>query len=772
MSLIKAEPRKTVDDIIKKKVKANKPSHSKKALESDDDDSDDAMDVDSDVSGSDEEGEEFEADDSDMESGSGSELDDDSDGELDGDSDDEGEEGGDSDEEDIVIGSDGEEDANNSDADEEETERKRAEKESVKELRDITRKASKKQLDLVNQLQEMTTFDQLRLSRPLLKALSEMGFTKPTPVQMNTIPPALKGRDICASAITGSGKTAAFILPILERLLYRNAAARVTRVLILMPTRELAVQCHSVITNLAKYTNGITAALITGGMNAKKQEMDLRAIPDIIVATPGRVLDHILNTRSFDLGDIEILVLDEADRLLELGFMEQLEQVIKSCPPSRQTLLFSATMTAKVDDLASLSLKNPARLSVDPMFQVARKLTQEFVRVRSGLERDKESLLLSLCTRTFKSKVIVFCTHKKTAHRLKIIFSIAELNAVELHGDLTQEQRFDSLETFRDGKADFMIASDVASRGLDVIGVDTVINYELPMHLSSYVHRVGRTARAGRSGRAVSLVTEDDRRLFKTIVKNSHDTVKQRIVPSKSLLTWREKLEGWTETVKQVLGEEAEDKLLRVAEMEANKASNLILHHDEIMGRPKKSWFQNETQKKALNEESKRVHLGHSKFSIDGDDGDEIGEDGKRRRNRGDKKRKRDDQTPEPSTPGKKLNLYMESNSQKKRKVSKDDVKELKAQRAVLRSRRREKLGMEAPSSSSATGPRIQGTKKAAAVKLRNKATSKKNGSTSVGGGKKESRDKGKGMFGSEVRTAGFGKKKGAFKSKSKHKRR
>lgn len=745
-------------------------------MDSDDDDSDDAMDVDSDVSGSEDEGSEVDGDDSDMESGSGSELEENSDDEEDVDSDDEGDKDANSDEEDIVIGSEGEEEAADSDADEEEVERKRAERESTKELRDITRKASKKQLDLVNQLQEMTTFDQLRLSRPLLKALSEMGFTKPTPVQMNTIPPALKGRDICASAITGSGKTAAFILPILERLLYRNANARITRVLILMPTRELAVQCHSVITNLAKYTNGITAALITGGMNAKKQEMDLRAIPDIIVATPGRVLDHILNTRSFDLGDIEILVLDEADRLLELGFTEQLEQIIKSCPPSRQTLLFSATMTAKVDDLASLSLKNPARLSVDPMFQVARKLTQEFVRVRSGTERDKESLLLSLCTRTFKSKVIVFCTHKKTAHRLKIIFSIAELNAVELHGDLTQEQRFDSLEKFRDGKADFMIASDVASRGLDVIGVDTVINYELPMHLSSYVHRVGRTARAGRSGRAVSLVTEDDRRLFKMIVKNSHDTVKQRIVPSKSLITWREKLEEWTDTVKQVLSEEAEDKLLRVAEMEANKASNLILHHDEIMGRPKKSWFQNETQKKALNEESKRVHLGRSKFSIDGEDdngdnGFSDDEDGKKRkRNRGEKKRKRDDQTPD--TPGKRLNLYMESNSQKKRKVTKDDVKDLKAQRAVLRSRRREKLGLEAPSpSSSSSGPRIQGTKKAAAVKLRNKATSKKNGSSS-NGGKKENRDKGKGMFGAEVRTAGLGKKKGAFKSKSKHKRR
>lgn len=767
-------------------MKANK---GKKKIADSDDDSDSeegAMDVDSAESGSEEfvSGSDSEEDDGGSDSGS-EEGSDDSDSENGA---------GASDEEDMVIGSDEDDDGNGDESggdseDDEAREKKRAEKESIKELRDITRKATKKQEALVNQLQELATFDQLRLSRPLLKALAEMGFTKPTPVQMNTIPPALKGRDICASAITGSGKTAAFILPILERLLYRNTAIKSTRVLILMPTRELAVQCHSVITNLAKYTNGITAALVTGGMSLKKQEMDLRSIPDIIVATPGRVLDHVLNTRSFDLGGIEILVLDEADRLLELGFMDQLEQVVKSCPPSRQTLLFSATMTGKVDELASLSLNNPARLALDPMFQVARKLTQEFVRVRSGTERDKEALLLSLCTRTFKSKVIIFCTHKRTAHILKIIFTLAELNAVELHGDLTQEQRFDSLERFRDGKADFLIASDVASRGLDVIGVDTVINYELPLHLSSYVHRVGRTARAGRSGRAVSLVTEQDRRLFKMIVKNSHDTVKQRIVPPKTLVSWKEKLEEWTETVKQVLAEEAEDKLLRVAEMEANKASNMILHHDEIMGRPKKSWFQNEQQKKAINEESKRVHLGRSKFSIEGEDGakkgaqddddsegespkrakfsiDDDGESGNRRQ-----KRKRE-QTESSKT---KLNLYMESKSAKKRKVSEDDQKELKAQRALMRQKKREKLGKDEPGSSgsSFTGARISGTKKTHSIKLKNKASSKKNASSSSApSGKRENRDKGKSLFGSEVRTAGFGKKKGGFKSKTRHKRR
>jgi len=665
-------------------------------------------------------------------------------------------------EEDQVLGSDDEGDGVVEEG--EEGEKKREEKESIKELRDITRKSSKKHVELVNQLQEMSSFEQLRLSRPLLKALTELGFTKPTPVQLNCIPPALKGRDICASAITGSGKTAAFILPILERLIYRNAAARITRVLILMPTRELAVQCHSVITNLAKYTNGINAALVTGGMSSKKQEVDLRSNPDIIVATPGRVLDHILNTRAFDLGDIEILVLDEADRLLEMGFMEQLEQVVKACPQSRQTMLFSATMTDRVDQLASLSLKNPARLSVDPMFQVARKLTQEFVRVRSGTERDKEAILLSLCQRTFKSKAIIFCTHKRTAHRLKIIFSLAGLNAVELHGDLTQEQRFDSLEQFRDGKADFLVASDVASRGLDVIGVDTVINFELPLHLSSYVHRVGRTARAGRSGRAVSLVTEADRRLFKMIVKNSHNTVKQRIVPPKSLVACREKVDSLAETIEKVLEEEAEDKLLRLAEMEANRTSNLIQHRDEIMSRPKKTWFQNEQEKKAVHQESKRQHLGGAKFSIAGEDG--VAEDANG--DKKDKKRKRDEM--EAST--RRYNIITESKSAKKRKLADEDKKELKAQKALIRQRKRERLGKETgPTGTSAAEPRFSSTKKTNAVKLKNKAAHKKTTSTGAGNGKKELRDKGRSLFGAEARTATFGKK-GSFKSKSRHKRR
>jgi ATP-dependent RNA helicase DDX27 len=301
-----------------------------------------------------------------------------------------------------------------------------------KETRKEKRLKAQKKEDLISPFMNSVTFEALQLSRPILKALSELGFNNPTPIQMQTIPAALKGQDICGSAVTGSGKTAAFVLPILERLLYRDTRVPVTRVLILMPTRELAVQyvhtihlsllvvnskdyvrCHSVIEKMSKYLGGLTAALVTGGMQVKLQEAELAHRPDIIVATPGRVVDHLLNTKSFGLEDIEILVIDEADRyallcaactdavltfvgisLLELGFNDQLEQIVKMCPRNRQTMLFSATMTGKVEELIDMSLRQATKVSVDPMGSVAKNLTQEFIRVRNSQLEHMEGILV------------------------------------------------------------------------------------------------------------------------------------------------------------------------------------------------------------------------------------------------------------------------------------------------------------------------------------------------------------------------------------------
>ena len=389
------------------------------------------------------------------------------------------------------------------------------------------------------------SFLSMNLSRPLLKAIATLGFTIPTPIQAATIPVALIGKDIVGNAVTGSGKTAAFMIPMLERLLYREKGkkAAATRCVILVPTRELGVQCFEVGIKLATLTDIRLALLVgmffstdvflsflkimnqlcLGGLSLKSQEAELRTRPDIVIATPGRLIDHIRNSPSFNLDAVDVLVLDEADRMLSDGFADELTEIIKSCPMSRQTMLFSATMTDSVDELVKMSLNKPVRLFVDPKRSTASGLIQEFVRVRAGKENERPAILAALCKKTFKNKVIVFLRSKKLAHQMRIVFSLLGMKCEELHGDLTQEQvtfiftfswlaaiksylnlskkRLKALHAFREGSVDYLMATDLASRGLDIKGVETVINYDMPTQLAQYLHRVGRTARAGRRGR-------------------------------------------------------------------------------------------------------------------------------------------------------------------------------------------------------------------------------------------------------------------------------
>lgn len=288
------------------------------------------------------------------------------------------------------------------------------------------------------------TFESLGLSRPILRALSLLSFHRPTPIQRAVLPVAMAGKDVVGQAVTGSGKTAAFILPILERMLYRPKAARQseTRVLVLCPTRELAQQCYEVAVSLARFVD-LKACLCVGGLSLKVQELQLRARPDIVIATPGRLIDHVRNSKSFTLDALDILVMDEADRMLEDGFKDELDEIVGHCPVARQTMLFSATMTDRVDELVRLSLNQPVRLFVDPKKSTAKGLVQEFVRVKgkSAAQTDERTaILVALCQQTFRSGVIVFLRSKLLAHRMKIIFGLLGLNAGELHGDLTQEQ--------------------------------------------------------------------------------------------------------------------------------------------------------------------------------------------------------------------------------------------------------------------------------------------------------------------------------------------
>ncbi|EFA06493.1 probable ATP-dependent RNA helicase DDX27 [Tribolium castaneum] len=449
---------------------------------------------------------------------------------------------------------------------------------------------------------EHASFYQMNLSRPLLKAISDMKFVHPTPIQASTIPVALMGRDICGCAATGTGKTAAYMLPTLERLLYRPVGGPpVTRVLVLVPTRELGVQVYQVTKQLAQFSD-IQIGLAVGGLDLKAQETILRKNPDIVIATPGRLIDHLKSTPTFGLDSIEVLILDEADRMLDEYFAEQMKEIIKQCARTRQTMLFSATMTEEVESLAAVSLNKPVRLFVDSNREVAFGLRQEFVRIRQDKEGDREAILAALVCRTFREHCMVFVQTKKQAHRLHILLGLLGLKVGELHGNLTQPQRLDALQKFKETQIDVLVATDVAARGLDIQGVQTVINFVMPATVEHYIHRVGRTARAGRAGVSVSLAGEQERKIVKDVVKKAKHPVKSRVIPPDILEKYKNKLEKLEPQIAQILQEEYEERQVAKVENQVNKVEKL-LKGEKGEARP---WFQTKKQRK---DEKKRLSL-------------------------------------------------------------------------------------------------------------------------------------------------------------------
>jgi len=456
------------------------------------------------------------------------------------------------------------------------------------------------------------SWEDLRLSKPLLKALSDLGFERPTPIQVAAIQPSLLNQDILASAQTGSGKTAAFILPVLERMVNRPKSELRTRVLVLTPTRELAAQCYEMTAKLAKYMD-LRPCLVLGGLSLKVQEADLRQRPDLVVATPGRMLDHLRNSGGVHLDYVEILILDEADKLLELGFEETLVQIMMHLPKQRQTLLYSATLSDEIEQLASISLLKPKRISVDPFMGLATNLSQEFVRIRKDNEKRREAMVLSLCSRTYKDRVMIFCPTKIKAHKLKIIFALCELKAAELHGNLTQAQRMSALQSFREQEVDYLICTNLVARGIDVPNVQTVINMFFPKNLKTYVHRVGRTARAGKIGTAITLVGEDKRNFLKKLVKEAKtrgETLKSRVIDAAHVEEGYHRIAKLAPDIKQIFQEEMGEKQLRIAEMETNRALNLMVYEEEIKSAPKRTWFMSEKEKKNLRRLTTRIAKG------------------------------------------------------------------------------------------------------------------------------------------------------------------
>jgi len=439
---------------------------------------------------------------------------------------------------------------------------------------------------------DTASFYSMNLSRPLLKAIEALNFVHPTPIQAATIPTVLLGRDVCGCAATGTGKTAAYMLPVLERLLYRPVASAVTRVLVLVPTRELGVQVYQVTKQLAQFTS-VEVALSVGGLDLKTQESLLRKNPDIVIATPGRLIDHVKNTPTFGLESIEVLILDEADRMLDQCFLEQMKEIVKSCARTRQTLLFSATMTEEVEQLATVSLNKPVKVFVDSNKVVAWNLRQEFVRVRPGHEEDRESLLASLVCRTFRDHTMVFIQTKAQCHRLHIVLGLLGVKVGELHGNMSQQQRLETLQKFKEEQIDVLLATDVAARGLDIRGVKTVINFTMPTTLEHYIHRVGRTARAGRAGRSVSMAGEGERKMVREIVKRARDPVKSRTVGTEILNKYKVKLTKIEEDVVKIVEEEKAEKEIAKLENRAGKLQNRLA--GEVDDR---AWFQTKQQRK------------------------------------------------------------------------------------------------------------------------------------------------------------------------------
>merc|ERR1719167_967858 len=439
---------------------------------------------------------------------------------------------------------------------------------------------------------ESDSFYTMNLSRPLLKAIEELRYVHPTPIQAATIPVALLGRDICGCAATGTGKTAAYMLPVLERLLYRPKEVCVTRVLVLVPTRELGVQVYQVAKQLAQFTT-MEIALSVGGLDLKVQESMLRKNPDIVIATPGRLIDHVKNTPTFSLESIEVLILDEADRMLAESFFEQMREIIKSCARTRQTLLFSATMTDQVNMLATVSLNKPVKVFVDSNKVVAWNLRQEFVRLRAGKESDRESLLATLVCRSFRDHTMVFIQTKQQCHRLHILLGLLGVRVGELHGNMSQPQRMDTLKRFKEEELDVLLATDVAARGLDIRGVKTVINFTMPTTVQHYIHRVGRTARAGRAGRSVSIAGEGERKMVREIVKRARDPVKSRTVNADIQTKYKAKLTKLEDDVNLVLEEEKADRELAKCENRAGKLQNQLAGAEDD-----RRWFQTKQQRK------------------------------------------------------------------------------------------------------------------------------------------------------------------------------
>ncbi len=365
----------------------------------------------------------------------------------------------------------------------------------------------------------MSAFTDLNLAEPLAKAVAEMGYASMTPIQAQAIPVVLTGRDVMGAAQTGTGKTAAFSLPLLQRMLRHentstSPARHPVRALVLLPTRELADQVAQQIKLYAKHTN-LRSEVVFGGMDMKPQTLALKKGVEVLVATPGRLLDHI-EARNVVLNQVEYVVLDEADRMLDIGFLPDLQRILSHLPKQRVTLLFSATFSPEIKRLASSYLQNPVTIEVARPNETANTVDQQFYAVSDD---DKRYALRDLVRENDIGQAFVFCNSKLGCARLARALERDGFKTNALHGDKSQDERLKALDAFKQGEVQLLVCTDVAARGLDIKDVPAVFNFDLPFNAEDYVHRIGRTGRAGASGLAISFVAGSDARLLADIEK-------------------------------------------------------------------------------------------------------------------------------------------------------------------------------------------------------------------------------------------------------------
>ena len=365
----------------------------------------------------------------------------------------------------------------------------------------------------------LDSFSQLQLAEPLARAVAELGYASMTPIQAQAIPVVLQGRDVMGAAQTGTGKTAAFTLPLLQRMLkHENAstspARHPVRALVLLPTRELADQVAKAVKAYAKYTN-LRTAVVFGGMDMKPQTLELKAGVEVLVATPGRLLDHI-EAKSAVLNQVEYVVLDEADRMLDIGFLPDLQRILSYLPKQRTTLLFSATFSSEIKRLANSYLQDPVTIEVARSNAAASTVEQHFYSVGDD---DKRHALHQILKQRGMKQAFVFVNSKLGCARLARSLEREGLKTTALHGDKSQDERLKALEAFKQGEVDLLVCTDVAARGLDIKDVPAVFNFDIPFNAEDYIHRIGRTGRAGASGLAVSFVSKSDGRLMADLEK-------------------------------------------------------------------------------------------------------------------------------------------------------------------------------------------------------------------------------------------------------------